>query len=129
MSAKRAVVMLVSITVPISTAAFADTASEIATAADHAGYAAASLNIDGIHMHLHHAVNCLEGPKGKDFDAAVENPCAMDGNGAIPDATDAATRAKLQTALATAMAGIASDDDGGAKKDATDLYAALRALK
>jgi hypothetical protein len=129
MSANRMVVMLVSLTVPISTAAFADTASEIATAADHAGYAAASLNIDGIHMHLHHAVNCLEGPKGKDFDAAVENPCAKDGNGAIPDATDAATRAKLQAALATAMAGIASDDDGAAKKDATDLYAGLRALK
>lgn len=116
-------------TVILMPAAIADTALEIAIAADHAGYAAASLNIDGIHMHLHHAVNCLEGPKGKDFDAAVENPCSKDGNGAIPDASDGSTRASLQRALATALTGIDSNDDGAAKKDATDLYAALRAIK
>lgn len=127
MPAKRACLVLLGMA--IAPAALADTASEIATAADHAGYAAASQNIDGIHMHLHHAVNCLEGPKGKDFNRAVENPCAKDGKGAIPDASDAATRTKLEGALATALAGIAADDSAAAKKDATDLYAALRAMK
>jgi len=127
MPAKRAYLVLLGIA--IAPAALADAASEIATAADHAGYAAASQNIDGIHMHLHHAVNCLEGPKGKDFDPAVENPCAKDGKGAIPDASDIATRTKLEAALATALAGIAADDSGAAKKDATDLYAALRAMR
>ena len=127
MSAKGAIVVLFSLT--MSPVALADSASEIATAADHAGYAAASLNIDGIHMHLHHAVNCLEGRSGKDFDAAVENPCAKDGNGAIADARDAAVKTKLESALALAIAGLASDDAAAAKKDATEMYAALRALK
>ena len=110
-------------------AALADSAGEIATAADHAGYGAASLNIDAIHMHLHHAVNCLEGPKGKDFDTGNENPCAKMGSGAIPDTADAAIKAKLQAVLATAESGLASNDEGTAKKAATDAYAALRAIK
>ena len=110
-------------------AAFADAAAEISTAADHAGYAAAGLNIDAVHMHLHHAVNCLEGSKGKDFDSGNENPCAKEGNGAIPDAADAATKAKLQAVVATAESGIASSDENTAKKAATDSYAALRAIK
>ena|ERR1035438_5948179 len=115
--------------VMLPAAALADAAGEIATAADHAGYAVASLNIDAVHMHLHHAVNCLEGSKGKDFDTGNENPCAKAGNGAIPDAADAATRAKLQAVVATAESGIASTDVNAAKKAATDAYAALRAIK
>jgi hypothetical protein len=110
-------------------AALAAAAGEIATAADHAGYAIASLNIAAVHMHLHHAVNCLEGPKGKDFDSGNENPCAKSGNGAIPDTSDLAIKAKLQAAVVTAEAGIASNDEAVAKKAATDAYAALLALK
>ena len=113
----------------LPTAALADVATEISTAADHAGYAAASQNIDAVHMHLHHAVNCLEGPKGKDFDSGNENPCAKDGSGAIPDTTDAAIEAKLHAVVETAESGLASTDEGAAKKAATDAYAALRALK
>ena len=47
------------------------------------------------HKHLQHAVNCLVGPNGKGFDAAAGNPCGKAGNGAIPDSTDAAQKAKL----------------------------------
>lgn len=79
--------------------AFADNTMEIATAADHAGYAVASMNIVGVHMRLHHAINYPEGPHDKDFDSAVENPCAMQGNGAISDAPAPATKAKLEDAL------------------------------
>ena len=109
--------------------ALADAASEIATATDHVGYAVAGLNIDAIHMHLHHAVNCLEGSSGKDFDSGNDNPCAKTGKGAIPDTTDAATKSKLQAVVATAETGIASKDAVTAKKAATDAYAALRAIK
>lgn len=115
--------------VMLPAAALADVTSEIATATDHAGYAVAGLNIDAVHMHLHHAVNCLEGSSGKNFDSGNENPCAKAGNGAIPDTADAATKAKLQAVVATAEAGIAAKDMGAAKKAATDAYAALRAIK
>ena len=50
-----------------------------------------------VQMHLHHAVNCLVGPAGKGFDASAGNPCGKAGAGAIPDSTDSAQKAKLQT--------------------------------
>lgn len=109
--------------------ALADASGEIATATDHAGYATTSLNIGAVHEHLHHAVNCLVGPGGEAFDRGVENPCAKMGNGAISDIADTATRAKLQTALAIAETGIASNDEAAAKKAATDVYTMLRAIK
>lgn len=40
-------------------------------------------------LHLQHTANCLEGEKGKDFKAAVGNPCQGQGNGIIPDLTAA----------------------------------------
>lgn len=114
--------------VVLSAAALADATDEIAIAANHIGYAAASKNTEAVHMHLHHAVNCLEGSNGPDFDSAMENPCAKAGNGAIPDTADEATKAKLQAVVATAKRGIASNDEGVAKKAATDAYSALKAI-
>lgn len=104
-------------------------AGEISIATDHAGYALASQNLDGVRMHLHHVLNCLEGPKGKNFDRVVENPCSSAGNGAIPDATDAAVKAKLQSIEATALSGLAASDEAAARSAARDVQAALRALK
>lgn len=51
------------------------------TAVDHAELAVKANTLDGIHMHLHHVLNCLEGDNGKDFDAAAGNPC--NGRGAL----------------------------------------------
>jgi hypothetical protein len=76
-------------------------------------------------MHLHHTVNCLVGPTGQGFDAKEANPCQKLGNGAIPDTTESATRAKLTAALASAQAGLKSDDLSAAKKAATEAQAAL----
>jgi hypothetical protein len=73
----------------LPSAAFADIAAELATAQTHAGLAAKAPAIDGIHMHMHHALNCLEGPNGADFDKTNMNPCAAQGNGAIPDGSAA----------------------------------------
>jgi hypothetical protein len=112
----------------LPTAAFADAAQEIATAQTHAGLAAKAPAIDGIHMHMHHALNCLVGPKGDGFDAAPGNPCGSQGNGAIPDASDA-QKAKLTAVVATLKAGIASSDAAAAAKDATDAAAAIGAAK
>lgn len=110
-------------------AAYADASGEIAIAAQHAGFAAAAPNLVQTHMHLHHAVNCLVGPGGSGFDSTNMNPCAKSGNGAIPNSTSTAIKAKLELAVTTARAGIASSDDATAKKDASSTADLLKAIK
>ena len=104
----------------------ADPAQEAATGALHAGLAAEAATIQQVHMHLHHTVNCLVGPNGQGFDAKEANPCQKLGNGAIPDTSDSAMKAKLTAALAKAQAGLKSDDLAAAKKAATETQAALK---
>jgi len=104
----------------------ADPARQVATAATHAGLAAQGASVEQMHMHLHHTVNCLVGPKGQGFDANPGNPCQKLGNGAIPDTTDQASKAKLTAALAKAQAGLKSDDLTAARKAATETQAALK---
>src|SRR5262245_66394059 len=89
-------------------AAFADGASEAVTAQTHADLAAHGADLMTVHMHLHHAVNCLVGPSGAGFDSKNLNPCANAGNGAIPDTTDPGRKKLLTEASAKAQAGIAS---------------------
>ena len=104
----------------------ADPAQEAATAATHAGLAAQGASVEQVHMHLHHTVNCLVGPKGQGFDAKEANPCQKLGNGAIADTADQASKAKLTAALAKAQAGLKSDDLTAARKAATEAQAALK---
>jgi len=110
-------------------AAYADAKSEIATAAQHAGLAAAAPNLLQTHMHLHHALNCLVGPQDADFDKANMNPCAQQGKGAFPDESDGEIKAKLQNAMSAAADGIASSDEATAKKDAATVETLLEAIK
>ena len=72
----------------LATDAQKDNSKEIATAAAHAGMAAGAESPQMVKSHLQHVINCLEGPKGADFAAALGNPCASQGDGAIPDAKE-----------------------------------------
>ena len=110
-------------------AAYADAASEIATAAQHAGLAAAAPNLPQTRMHLHHVMNCLVGPKDGDFDKSNTNPCAQLGKGAFLDASNPETKAKLQNAMSLAGDGIASSDEATAKKNAAMIKTTLEAIK
>ncbi len=107
----------------------ADVKGEIATAQDHANLAAAASDIAGVHMHLHHVVNCIAGPKGAGFDASQVNPCAGRGDGALPDAADAATKKSLQVAADEASKGIAETNLATAQADAKSASATLGAIK
>lgn len=109
----------------------ADVGSEITTAAQHAGLAAQSGDIAGVHTHLHHTVNCLVGAGGQGFDAKELNPCANTGSGAIPDSTgaSASTKQALQSALDKANSGLASNDLATAQKDASSAEALLKGAK
>jgi hypothetical protein len=115
------------LTFPI--AAYADAKSEIATAAQHAGFAAAAPNLVQTHMHLHHAMNCLVGPLDADFDKTNMNPCAQQGKGAFPDESDPDIKTKLQNAMSAAADGIASNDEATAKKNAATVESLLNAIK
>ena len=94
----------------LATPAFADLAGELSTAQTHAGMASTQTDIAMAQKHLQHAVNCLVGPNGTGFDAAAGNPCGKAGNGAIPDSTNPAQKAKLTSIAATAKTGVGSSD-------------------
>ena len=112
-----------------ATAFAADLGSEINNAAQHAGLAAQAANINGVHQHMHHALNCLVGPQGDGFDAKEMNPCAQSGGGAIPDETDAMKKTKLMTARDDLTKGIALTDISAAKADASAAQAAIESAK
>jgi hypothetical protein len=112
-----------------STAAYADLAGELATAQTHAGLAAKATDINMVHMHLHHALNCLVGAGGMGFDTTNANPCASAGKGILVDSTDMAQKAKLQAAVADANRGIAATDLAAAQADATATAGAIGAAK
>jgi len=112
-----------------STAAFADLAGELSTAQTHAGLAAKGADVNAVHMHLHHALNCLVGPGGAGFDASNANPCASAGKGILVDSTDAAQKAKLQVAVADANKGIAATDLAAAQAAGNDTAMAIGGAK
>lgn len=104
----------------------ADAAKEIGVAAAHAGLATQGKSIEAVHAHLHHAINCLVGPGGAEFDDEELNPCTGMGDGAIPDTGDAAKRKLLQSALAKANQGLATTDTYAAAKAAAETQALLK---
>lgn len=113
----------------MATPAFADLAGALSTAQTHAGMASTQTDIAMVHRHLQHAVNCLVGPGGTGFDEAAGNPCAKAGPGAIPDATDAALKAKLTTIAASAKTGVGNADLAASQKAAKDTADAIAGAK
>jgi hypothetical protein len=112
-----------------ATPVLADTAAELNIGQTHAGMAAKATNLKTTQMHLQHALNCLVGPSGDGFNAAPGNPCAKAGNGAIPDSSDDGQKAKLQSAVTSAKAGLATTDLAMAQKDAQETADAIGAAK
>jgi hypothetical protein len=109
--------------------AAADLGSELNNAVQHAGLAAQAADINGVHTHMHHALNCLVGPNGDGFDAKSMNPCAQSGNGAIPDEVDQMKKSKLMAAKADLTKGLAENDVAAAKADATAAQTAIASAK
>ncbi len=102
----------------------ADAAQEIKTAALHAGMASASDTLEMVRAHLHHALNCLEGPKGANFDAKALNPCKGQGMGAIPDSPPDKRKA-LEAAAGQAGMALAEPDMAKAKAMAAQVQKSL----
>jgi hypothetical protein len=122
-------VLLAACAALIATPVLADTAAELSIAQNHAGMAAKAADLKTTQMHLHHAVNCLVGPGGKGFDATAGNPCGKAGAGAIPDSTDAAVKAKLQSIADAAEPGLSTTDLAAAQKAAQSTADAIGTAK
>ena len=110
----------------IPNVAAADAQQAIGIAATHAGLAANAGNINVVHTHMHHVLNCLVGPGGDGFDAMPGNPCAMAG-GAIPQENNAEMKTKLLNVAAQIRVGIGESNIADAKKIATDAQNDLKA--
>lgn len=96
---------------------WADGPQAVMTAAQHAGLAAGAGDIDMVHRHLHHTLNCLVGPDGQGFDQSAGNPCQQAG-GAIPQTSDAQMHTKLMEIAAQVRSAIGSSDMAAAKEAA-----------
>lgn len=107
-----------------SLAADKDNSKEVATAATHAGLASAAQSPQMVKSHLQHVINCLEGPKGADFSAALGNPCASLGDGAIPDAKEDGKK-KLEDAAGMAKRAMAELNVDKAKQMAAEIQSEL----
>jgi hypothetical protein len=101
--------------------------AQITTATLHAGLAAKADTVSMVHTHLRHTINCIVGPTGAGFNASESNPCAKLGNGAIPDAEDAAQMTALRAVVTKALSGIRTEDLAASQKIATDVGAMLKA--
>jgi hypothetical protein len=62
-----------------------DVKTQIKTAITHAGFAASGAALGYVQQHLGHTLNCIEGPKGKNFNASWGNVCEGQGSGILVD--------------------------------------------
>lgn len=100
------------------------------TGATHAGFAAAGETAASVDQHLGHALNCLEGPQGRNFNPRWGNVCEGQGQGLVPDLReDASGRAWLLVAEAAqqlALRGLRTRDLAQKKNAARGVAALLQ---
>lgn len=88
----------------VAVAAGGDFGKQLQTAIQHAEFSSKSDNVKGVHLHLHHVVNCLEGVHGRHFFKAAGDPCKGQGNGALNDFSGKPAAAKRTLAHAHELA-------------------------
>ncbi|MDQ7850683.1 MAG: hypothetical protein QN152_09285 [Armatimonadota bacterium] len=111
-------------------AAAADVKGQVTTAVAHAGFAAAATTFGGAQQHLGHALNCIEGKNGKNFNASWGHPCEGQGNGILNDLRGVVGSGALmplaQSADSLATSGVRSNDLTAARLAARGVEALLR---
>ena len=98
---------------------------EIGTAVEHAQYASNANQIDAVHLHLHHVINCMVGENGKGFDAQAGDPCKGQGAGALNDLGASPEKSSLKHALALARVGVKIDEYTAARDVAMAVHSLL----
>ena len=107
--------------------------AQLATAITHAGFAANGDSLGYIRQHLGHALNCLEGPKGPNFNRAWGNVCQGQGNGILVDLKTTAGGGPFlrvaEHADSLASSGVKSADQAEAKIAAKAAGALLTVIQ
>lgn len=103
----------------------ADGQKEVATAIEHAHYASQSNQLDAVHLHLHHVINCMVGTNGEGFDAQAGDPCKGEGTGALNDLKASPARQDADQALALARVGVKIDQYSAARDVAKAVHSLL----
>ncbi len=116
--------------------------AQLVTALDASDRAQLGTAVSSAHLYLRQVINCLEGPRGKNFTVAAGNPCQRQGKGILVDlqAVVEAGNAKVGKALRFSIAahvfalqGLASTDveeaQTYARMAAFDIGNALEALE
>ena len=111
-----AIIAGLGLALPAFAALNADAHKEIRTTAQHAEFAVKGKNIDAVHQHLHHVINCIVGSGGAGFDGAAGNPCNNMCKGALSDASGLdGTEALLNQSLRLANIGVEINDQRAAQ--------------
>jgi len=113
-----------------SAAAAADSVKrQLQTAAFHARNAANQAALPSAVMHLGHALNCLEGPRGANFDRSWGHVCEGQGQGILVDLRGLAQAGQVQPVLeaagSLALAGVKSGDLATTRNAAKGVAALL----
>ena len=98
---------------------------EVGTAIEHAHYASQSDQVDTVHLHLHHVINCMVGMNGKGFDAKAGDPCKGQGAGAVNDLETSPAKHDAEQALALARVGVKVDQYDAARSVAMAVHSLL----
>ena len=105
---------------------------QLKTAIQHSGFAADGTSMASVQQHLGHALNCLEGTKGKHFNQSWGHVCEGQGNGILTDlrgAPDGASfRAVAEAADELALGGMKSKDLNESKVSAKAVGALLKVI-
>lgn len=106
--------------------------SQVRTAITHAGFAGGGSTLSYVQQHLGHALNCLEGTRGKNFNAGWGHPCQGQGNGVLADLRAAPGGASFmlvaEAAGNLAVAGLKSRDLAEARNAARGVAALLTVI-
>ena len=81
------------------------------TAVQHSKFTQDYSAMKEVQSHLQHVVNCIEGPKGLEYDGGVGNPCQGKGTGMMNDAKAAGSKyaqaaPKMELANDVAISGL-----------------------
>ena len=99
------------------TFAAANGSKEVQTAIEHAGFAGNAKTTDQVHLHLHHVINCLVGPKGEGYYPPAGDPCKGEGGGALNDVRNPGQQKYLQQALVLAKTGVTISHQAPARNE------------
>lgn len=114
---------------PAATSSVDSVKRQLQTAAFHAKNAANQGAISSAVLHLGHALNCVEGPKGTNFDASWGNVCEGQGQGILTDLRGlpqfGQVRLLVEAANSLAVAGVKSGDLAATRNAAKGVAALL----